>query len=73
MKTNKRIQELKIECTKTNTWYCDGRGNITETYFDQDKFAELLIRECATVSDAHEYWKGLCSHKILSHFEVENV
>lgn len=43
---NKRIDELAEQATETSTSYFDGRGNVTETYFDKDKFAELIIREC---------------------------
>ena len=48
---NGRIQELIEQASETSTSYFDGRGNITETYFDKEKFAELIIRECAKVVD----------------------
>jgi len=43
---NKRIKELIDQCTETFTHYVDGRGNITETYFDKEKFAELIVKDC---------------------------
>jgi hypothetical protein len=46
---NKVIQEIIEQATHSVTSYFDGRGNITETYFDKEKFAELLLREFAEV------------------------
>lgn len=46
---NNRIQELINECTETLRGYDYRRGNYTETYFDKEKFAELMIKECITV------------------------
>jgi hypothetical protein len=46
---NERIKELAKKCYITSTSYFDGRGNITETFFDKEKFAELIVRECQTV------------------------
>jgi hypothetical protein len=43
---NERIQQLAIQASTTTTSYYDGRGNVTETYFDKEKFAELIVREC---------------------------
>jgi len=46
---NKRIEKLIKQCTETSTHYVDGRGNITETYFNKEKFAELIIYDCYDV------------------------
>ncbi len=43
---NERIKELIGRCTTKSTSYFDGRGNVTETYFNKEKFAELIVREC---------------------------
>ena len=43
---NERIQQLALQASTTTTSYYDGRGNVTETYFDKEKFAELIVREC---------------------------
>ena len=48
---NERIKELALQATETFTTYFDGRGNVTETYFDKEKFAELIVRECSKVND----------------------
>ncbi len=46
---NKRIKKLAEQASTTTTSYYDGRGNVTETFFDKEKFAELIVRECAEV------------------------
>ena len=46
---NKRIQELIKECEITSTSYFHGRGNITDTYFDREKFAKLIVQEVTNI------------------------
>ena len=47
---NERIKEIELQCyvtiTKTGL---DGRDVKTSTIFDKEKFAELIVRECAEV------------------------
>jgi hypothetical protein len=43
---NERIQQLVEVASTTTTSYYDGRGNVTETYFDKEKFAKLIVKEC---------------------------
>ena len=38
-------KELAEQCYKEHTSYFDGRGNITETIFDKEKFAELVAAQ----------------------------
>lgn len=42
---NERIRELADQC---RTEYRDGHGGFTEQ-FDEEKFAELIIEECAEI------------------------
>ena len=51
---NKRIQQLAEHATTEHTSYYDGRGNVTETYFDKEKFAELIVQECASIDFRRE-------------------
>ena len=51
---NERIEKLIEQATETSTSYFDGRGNITETYFDKEKFAELIIQECIKQARSEE-------------------
>ena len=46
---NERIKELAEQATEKFITYFDGRGNVTETYFDKEKFAELIVKECANM------------------------
>jgi hypothetical protein len=43
---NERIRQLAEQATTEHTSYYDGRGNVTETIFDKDKFAQLIVNEC---------------------------
>ena len=67
---NKRIKELAIEAGYNPLW--DTKAD-REEYFDKEKFAELIVRECMTVArkadglDAeYEAW-----YLIEQHFGVE--
>lgn len=40
-----RIETLIEKCTTTHVEYYDGRGNVSTTYFDKEKFAKLIIKE----------------------------
>jgi hypothetical protein len=46
---NERIQQLALQASTTTTSYYDGRGNVTETYFDKEKFAQLIVKECVSI------------------------
>jgi len=72
---NKRIREFAEQCWDQRL---DGR------YFDQEKFAELIVKECAEISEQSqwseakgEYYEGFneamiyVSNKIKEHFGVE--
>ena len=69
---NQRIRELHSQCK-----VCD---KDTVLYFDYEKFAELIVRECARVIDrgdgemssqAEAIWCNVCRDDILKHFGVE--
>lgn len=74
---NERIKELVKQCENTQTSYFDGRGNVTSTYFDREKFAELIIKECLEqVRDEIQYasdWQlaDAVSNRVLEHFGVK--
>ena len=78
---NERIQALIEQCKHTSTTYFDGRGNVTETYFDKEKFAELIVRETVKEMSHQLYWHGVeqsnnpsfykAIEKTLEHFGVE--
>jgi hypothetical protein len=48
---NKRIQELIQQCEHTTQHsYAVGDGTFEVHHFDKEKFAELIVRECARVA-----------------------
>jgi hypothetical protein len=70
---NERIQELAEQATEIVDMV--GPHGYTSSYanFDREKFAELIVRECAGVGyDASYYECALnVSNKIKQHFGVE--
>jgi hypothetical protein len=64
---NKRIRELAEQC-----WNERPEGQL---HFDNEKFAELIVRECAEFSRQHNLEKADRSHMIhkaiKEHFGVE--
>ena len=71
------IKDIIEQCKETSTSYFDGRGNVTETYFDREKFAELIVRECADVAqrtgmlNASEFVGGMIADAIKERFGVK--
>ena len=64
---NERIHELAEQAQKV-AYYTDG-GYTPIMILDQEKFAELIIRECAEIADTAEPF--LSSDLIKQHFGVE--
>ena len=69
---NPRIRELAEQATKIE----EPDGLFAREVFDKEKFAELIIRECAEINFRHKI--GLSSDQdydvrttILEHFGVE--
>ena len=52
---NERIRELAEQC-QIETYGVN--GELLEIGFDAEKFAELIIRECAKVIINGGYWSG---------------
>ena len=71
------IKDIIEQCKETSTSYFDGRGNVTETYFDREKFAELIVRECADVAqrtgmlNASEFVGEMIADAIKERFGVK--
>lgn len=40
------LSKLVKECTKEYTWWCDRRGNVHESVFDHNKFADMVVNLC---------------------------
>jgi hypothetical protein len=67
---NERINELSEQC-RIETYGIN--GELLEFGFDQEKFAELIIKECAELfPERHYYYSGLAvKRNIKEHFGVE--
>jgi hypothetical protein len=59
---NKRIRELAEQATE---------DILGVKILNQQKFAELIVRECATVASMNNHQWGDCGSYVLRHFEVE--
>ena len=61
---NERIRELAEQCESFGSW-------DNKTYsFDKEKFAELIVRECAKRVDYWESRQGEHTEDLLKHFGV---
>jgi hypothetical protein len=66
---NERIRELALQSQKV-IWPAD--GNVTElTSLDEEKFAELIVRECAEIADDYDGVGSTIVSRIKKHFGVE--
>ena len=73
---NERIRELKKQATKIveTTDHCTGVSE-SRIEVDLEKFAELIVKECAKVADdgfaSSNFGNGIAGHQLLKHFGVE--
>ncbi len=67
---NERVQELAKEASK---WYLANAKEFSSPAEWNEKFAELIVKECADVCQSFgESGDGYtCSYEILEHFGVE--
>ena len=67
---NERIRELWSKAAESTAAYPSGQNNSWETQVNfLDKFAELIIKECANVAANHEALD--IYEEIREHFGVE--
>ena len=72
---NERIKELIQQCEHTTQHsYAVGDGIFEVHHFDKEKFAELIIRECAQVAADFVPGYGLVpfSKRFNEHYGVED-
>jgi hypothetical protein len=70
---NERIQKLIDQATRTAMWI----GDPDAGELDAEKFAQLIIQECATLTLDHrsdDYYQGWLDYRedIRQHFGVES-
>ena len=71
---NERIKELALQVGAGTPQSLYGRTDyIVMTEFELEKFAELIVRECANhiMTSSDRYRKDYFAHRILKHFGVE--
>ena len=77
---NERIDELIEQCTSVNDdLVYNGRDSYMKTteYFDKQKFAELIVRECANMAESfhrnqYDFTGNLELHEFIKqHFGVK--
>ena len=74
-----RIAELKAQCISREVRGTNAFDSYMIDKFDSEKFAELIIRECAKLVRKHNYQSiqneeplyGITSPEILEHFGVK--
>jgi hypothetical protein len=65
---NKRIEELALQCGAWHQVY-DQKRFMVDRKFDVEQFAELIVKECASIADKAEPYKS--NDLIKQHFGVE--
>lgn len=71
---NPRIRELAEQSTEKIHRFSYSLGHRTETIFDREKFAELIVRECIMVVEDSEGYSQYFPHvakNIEKHFKVK--
>jgi hypothetical protein len=70
---NERIKQLMIQATVREPYYPAGNDGHPEymTYVSQEKFAELIVRECADWIDRQDESRCPYGIDLLEHFGVE--
>ena len=71
---NERIQELVRQATTKEAYYPAGNDGHPEYRidFNKEKFAELIVRECADICYNRDYTNGSAyGEAIEEHFGVE--
>ena len=65
---NERIQELHEQAMVTIP---AAEGPLSHTYFDREKFAELIVKECCDVFYDHDIGVYKAYYVIKEHFGIE--
>ena len=68
---NERIKQLAIQCYETGPIGKDGWPEYSK--FNEEKFAKLIVRECASIVDNYGRWilYDKLAVKVKQHFGVE--
>ena len=64
---NERLKQLAIECNAWEQVY-DNKRFMVDRNFDVEKFAELIIKECADVATINQYQHGVVGSYVKKYF-----
>jgi hypothetical protein len=64
---NEKLKQLAIECNAWEQVY-DNKRFMVDRNFDVEKFAELIIKECADVATINQYQHGVVGLYVKKHF-----
>jgi hypothetical protein len=67
---NKEIQQLALQCGAWHQVY-DHKSLMVDRHFDIEKFAELIVKECADVATINQFQYDAVGNYVLKHFGVE--
>ena len=67
---NKEIQELALQCGAWHQVYDQKLLKVNE-YFNYEKFAELIVKECADVATINQFQYDAVGNYVLKHFGVK--
>jgi len=65
---NERIRELAERAMVTIS---AAEGPLSHTYFDKEKFAELIVAECVDIADDYDGVGSTIVSRIKQHFGIE--
>jgi len=67
---NERIEKFARECGAWNQVY-GNRMFMIDEHFDIEKFADMIVKECADIADEYDGAGSTIVSRIQKHFEVE--
>ena len=67
---NERVEKFARECGAWNQVY-GNRMFMIDEHFDIEKFADMIVKECADIADEYDGAGSTIVSRIQKHFEVE--
>jgi len=67
---NKEIEALALQCGAWHQVY-DHKSLMVDHKFDVEKFAELIVQECADVATINQFQYDSVGNYVLKHFGVK--
>ena len=68
---NKRIAELEAQCIVREQRGTTAFDSYMVDRFDTEKFAQLIVRECADIATMNQFQWDSAGGYVLKHFGVE--